>query len=447
MAGSVDSLLSFFFFFGSSQRHTRGARPRRTRPPLAATSRTPRSSHPAAGARAGTGTAGVTKSQSTSASAPPDSACGRPASSRPPWPWRRWPSSPIRATKVRAGGQGGAITTPLINGLSEEAGAPRCCRSSTGNEGARKATREAASGPARPSPGSRHPAPAPGTHRARTPRARLPRRGRGPQTPPLSHVPPPPLPPPFQDWIDSPLTGQGLPPPAGVDVYLSFYLDRLIEIDEQRYRFSLNCMLYLSWKDERAGAAVEEATTAASAPGGSCGRPCNGQRVFAPGVSRCCDPPLWLPSIVFRNVEEFPQGRAQPYYIDVDPDAGTVTWRVEMRSSFLTTLDVSAFPFDTQSLDMVATLFNFPGQVSARCGGGGGGGGGGRGGGAVRGGIGGLPPILFSPFFFPSLFSPSKRASSGSSPPPPPWASTLLARATTSAAGTPPTPSFLCARP
>ena len=192
-------------------------------------------------------------------------------------------------------------------------------------------------------------------------------------------------------------------------MYLSFYLDRLIEIDEQRYRFSLNCMLYLSWKDERAGAAVEEATTAASAPGGSCGRTCNGQRVFVPGVSRCCDPPLWLPSIVFRNVEEFPQGRAQPYYIDVDPDAGTVTWRVEMRSSFLTTLDVSAFPFDTQSLDMVATLFNFPGQVSARCGGGGGGGGGGRGGGAVRGGIGGLPPILFSPFFFPFLFFPLKK--------------------------------------
>ena len=151
---------------------------------------------------------------------------------------------------------------------------------------------------------------------------------------------------------------------AGVDVYMSFYLDRLIDIDEQKYLFALNAWFYLSWVDERAPGAVADATAAAQAPGGACNRLCNGQRAFS-AVSRCCDAPLWLPSIVFRNVDEFPQGRAQPYYIDVS-ETGAVTWRVEVRSSYLTTLDVSAFPFDTQSLDMIATLSNYPGQGAVR---------------------------------------------------------------------------------
>jgi hypothetical protein len=40
-----------------------------------------------------------------------------------------------------------------------------------------------------------------------------------------------------KDWMDSPFTGQGTPPPNGTDVYLSPYLDRLIHINEQKYFF------------------------------------------------------------------------------------------------------------------------------------------------------------------------------------------------------------------
>ena len=49
---------------------------------------------------------------------------------------------------------------------------------------------------------------------------------------------------------------------------------------------------------------------------------------------------------------EYPQGRAQPYYIDVRED-GRVDWRVEVRADLITTLDVTAFPFDSQTLDVV----------------------------------------------------------------------------------------------
>ena len=38
-----------------------------------------------------------------------------------------------------------------------------------------------------------------------------------------------------------------------------------------------------------------------------------------------------------------PQGRLQPYYITVDDASGVVSWRVEFRSNFYTSLDVQAF--------------------------------------------------------------------------------------------------------
>ena len=59
-------------------------------------------------------------------------------------------------------------------------------------------------------------------------------------------------------------------------------------------------------------------------------------------MSQCCDS-LWLPSFVIRNADEMPQGRLQHYYITVDDASGAVTWRVEFRSNFYTSLDVQAF--------------------------------------------------------------------------------------------------------
>jgi hypothetical protein len=52
-----------------------------------------------------------------------------------------------------------------------------------------------------------------------------------------------------------------------------------------------------------------------------------------------------------------PQGRVQPYYITVSA-AGVVTWRVQFRSDFYTSLDVQAFPFDSQRLEVLLQLLN-----------------------------------------------------------------------------------------
>lgn len=58
-----------------------------------------------------------------------------------------------------------------------------------------------------------------------------------------------------------------------------------------------------------------------------------------------------------------PQGRLQPYYITVDAETGVCTWRVEFRSNFYTSLNVQAFPFDTQHLEVLLQYVNLnPGQ-------------------------------------------------------------------------------------
>jgi len=58
-----------------------------------------------------------------------------------------------------------------------------------------------------------------------------------------------------------------------------------------------------------------------------------------------------------------PQGRLQPYYITVDAETGVCTWRVQFRSNFYTSLNVQAFPFDTQRLEVLLQNVNLdPGR-------------------------------------------------------------------------------------
>ena len=148
------------------------------------------------------------------------------------------------------------------------------------------------------------------------------------------------------DWMNSPLVGGGVVPDGETEVFFSSYLDRVLSLDEQKYVFDVSMYVFLSWIDPRAPGEVAKATNETTAEGGrDCARLCVGQR--APSeVSQCCDS-MWLPSFVIRNADEMPQGRLQPYYITVD-SAGVVTWRVQFRSDFYTSLNVQAFPFDTQ---------------------------------------------------------------------------------------------------
>ena len=109
------------------------------------------------------------------------------------------------------------------------------------------------------------------------------------------------------------------------------------------------------FQDPRAQDAVHNATQASREPGASCARVCNGQK--APTRwSRCCSD-LYLPTILFRNVEEFLQGRTQAYQIRIEPD-DTVVWRSEVRAVLYFTGAYASFPTDVQSLDVSMNLQN-----------------------------------------------------------------------------------------
>ena len=92
-------------------------------------------------------------------------------------------------------------------------------------------------------------------------------------------------------------TGGGVRPPNDTTIWVSTYLDRLIDVDEVNYMFSASFYFLLSWQDPRATREVADATAAVEAdPSKTCDRLCNRQKAPAPGAL-CCDS-LWLPSIL-----------------------------------------------------------------------------------------------------------------------------------------------------
>ena len=145
-------------------------------------------------------------------------------------------------------------------------------------------------------------------------------------------------------------------PPHTHQVYVSAYLDRLLEVDQDDYYFKAKFYFYLTWTDERAFDQMLEATADAQANNGTCDKLCNGQRPFGPGQN-CCSG-VWLPSLLSRNVMIYPQDRVQPYNIDVKAD-GTVNWRVEVTGVWYTFLQLRAFPFDKQRLTVSLAYTNF----------------------------------------------------------------------------------------
>eukprot|EP00884_Botryococcus_braunii_P000773 jgi/Botrbrau1/10697/Bobra.357_1s0001.1 len=156
-----------------------------------------------------------------------------------------------------------------------------------------------------------------------------------------------------KDYIDSPFTGQGVPPENGTTVYLSIYLDRLIHLNQQEYFYHAVLGVFLSWYDERAHKSLEEANRK-FAKTKECDRPCSNTQMLLPPYD-CCDN-IWLPSFIIRNIDEYPQGRSQPMQITVRDNV--VTWRVQLAGHFYTPMDLRAFPYDTQHLMLHMQLLN-----------------------------------------------------------------------------------------
>jgi hypothetical protein len=148
-------------------------------------------------------------------------------------------------------------------------------------------------------------------------------------------------------FIISILFLSGYPPPGGTTVYVSVGLDRLINVDDENYRFECVLFMLLTWNDSRAKPAMLAATESQDVNGTNCTMPCTSLYE----QTRCCDG-MWLPHLEFLNARGFSQDRIVRYGIEFGAglNSSAVGFWAHVAGEFYTNLDFRAFPFDTQNL-------------------------------------------------------------------------------------------------
>lgn len=125
----------------------------------------------------------------------------------------------------------------------------------------------------------------------------------------------------------TPFIGQGVPPPEGIDIYVSYGLDRLLTVlPEKRYTFEVILFVMFSWTDARAWPAMEASTAAVAASNGTlaCKMPCDTLWVD----TACCDG-VYLPHLELVNAQGMSQDRVVRYAIQFPPpesNSSAVAW-------------------------------------------------------------------------------------------------------------------------
>jgi len=150
------------------------------------------------------------------------------------------------------------------------------------------------------------------------------------------------------EFMPNPLQGQGAPPREPVDVYFSVVLDRLLNVDEQNYRWEAMLYVYMSWEDPRALDTVANRTAEVRA-GGECALACQSEytSLFNP-VFQCCDS-LWRPGFMMTNLYELSESMVLRYGM-VTTDLGVVGWWTTLKAVFYSPMDFRQFPRDEQEL-------------------------------------------------------------------------------------------------
>eukprot|EP00873_Tetraselmis_striata_P001855 jgi/Tetstr1/422119/TSEL_012975.t2 len=151
---------------------------------------------------------------------------------------------------------------------------------------------------------------------------------------------------------DQPLMGQGDPPPVVTDIYLNAFLERLLDVDDNNYKFQASMYFYLDWVDPRAAPEIARRTAEVRAGRGECERVCSGPQHFRSSWQTCCDT-VWLPDFRIMNIEELPEGRVPHERIQVaGANQTAVTWNVLVQGVFYTSMEFRDFPFDEQNLNI-----------------------------------------------------------------------------------------------
>ncbi|KAL4436069.1 hypothetical protein ABPG77_005517 [Micractinium sp. CCAP 211/92] len=166
----------------------------------------------------------------------------------------------------------------------------------------------------------------------------------------------------FCSWsaaqMDSPLKGVGRPSNATDKIFVSVYLDRLLDVDASNFRWEGLLYYFFSYKDPEAYPQMLRSTAAVGAdPAQGCALPC--RSVLE--ETECCDG-VFRPSFSFTNAWGFPQDREVLSNLYPTQDGSTL-WQVRVHGIWFQPMDFSHYPFD--SFDLIAECrFWDPGVLS-----------------------------------------------------------------------------------
>ncbi|EFN59795.1 hypothetical protein CHLNCDRAFT_133508 [Chlorella variabilis] len=150
--------------------------------------------------------------------------------------------------------------------------------------------------------------------------------------------------------MESPLKGQGVPRLETTAVFVSAYLDRLLDVNEDNYRWEAVVYFYIAWTDFSAfdtmQAQSEQVLTNSSF---KCDFYCS--NVLEQAL--CCSN-IYLPSFFFKNAYGFPQDREIMY----PADDGSMLWEVRVHGIYYQPMDFSHFPFDSFDLALELRLYD-----------------------------------------------------------------------------------------
>jgi len=159
--------------------------------------------------------------------------------------------------------------------------------------------------------------------------------------------------------MNQPLDGQGDEPEIKTTVYISAFLERLLEVNDKNFCFTAKVLIYMNWVDPRAKELIYARTEEIRAgTGPNCERVCDGPVNGRSTWQACCDS-IWLPDFMIVNVVELPEGRVIREEIGlVGPNSNVVTWFSIVQGTFYTDMNVRDYPFDEQDLAIQFVLDN-----------------------------------------------------------------------------------------
>lgn len=152
----------------------------------------------------------------------------------------------------------------------------------------------------------------------------------------------------------SPLQGQGRPNNSTRDVFFSMHLDRLLDVDDRKYRFSGIYFVTLTWNDSEAWYTIQNNTALMRSGQRACAYECTD---WGRGVA-CCDD-IFLPSVWFRNAFAFSQDRPTGYKIwALPPPDTTVMWLSVVQGEFFQQMNLKRYPFDSFELGIATEVLD-----------------------------------------------------------------------------------------